>query len=769
MKSFLVSFCVLLLFFAGLPVHNTVPAHSSSFSLEPFRTTSTRSMNADAVVVPDSNPFFGMLGSAAACWYDRGTNTSGLLPLLVQSNGMLTDAQHRFLDTALPPMDHSLLVLGDHLNTSYSCEEILGVPPTVALTLASQMFIYASAVLILPYGTEDAYELGLRASPLASYLNIPLLFFSQNEAEIQAVCNQLQITHAYLVGELSINLPNVTVIPLQTLGEITDMTLSVIADDFGRIDYLTMTNPADIIPPSDIASTNITISDHITNKKLIIASKEIDLSGSDTRTVSIQVPGGFARVQISGEIFQNQIPMFERRSSIVPLLFMTLYDPLGHVVGYANSMGYDIGKTYLETLTDNASGNYTLQVKAYYGIKGGYFLQRGLSIVNADVVCSVILTTLSRPHLPSIPKLSMLAPYLTAAHGGLLLANSSWELTDNSYGAAAQGTGAGPWYTASLIPFVNTKVNETVLELNRTLQVLAIHDLLTGYLSGPAWLAILADTTMIPMYYYNQSDEDIPDRGSPSDNPYSLNQTLSTGRLMGWDVQDTSVLIARTLFYESLCGQPSNTTEWHDRFNFVFGQGFGETGGIFHQIPYAKEIQAYGFSTRVYGDLLDSRQMTSLLHVYTGANYIEYLGHGDWFWIPASWYGFDMYSKAVDVAHTKDWVYARPSVFLTSACLLGRTDGLPARMNIGLAMLHAGCNAFVGATRETGEESGLTVLENHLIVDDYSMGEALRGEKQVDTVPPTFYVRVLYGDPAFNPFEPQHGFSAQGRPILVSS
>jgi hypothetical protein len=292
---------------------------------------------------------------------------------------------------------------------------------------------------------------------------------------------------------------------------------------------------------------------------------------------------------------------------------------------------------------------------------------------------------------------------------------------------------------------------------------------LVGYLSGPAWLAILADTTMIPMYYYNQSDEDIPDRGSPSDNPYSLNQTLSTGRLISWDVHDVSVLIARTFFYASLCGQPSNTTDWHDRFNFVFGQGFGETGGIFHQIPYAKEIRAYGFATRVYGDLLDSRQMTSLLHVYTGANYIEYLGHGDWFWIPASWYGFDMYSKAVDVAHAKDWVYERPSVFLTSACLLGRTDGLLSRMNIGLAMLHAGCNAFVGATRETGEESGLTVLENHLIVDDWSMGEALRGEKQVDTVPPTFYVRVLYGDPAFNPFEPLNGFSSQGRPSLASS
>jgi hypothetical protein len=201
----------------------------------------------------------------------------------------------------------------------------------------------------------------------------------------------------------------------------------------------------------------------------------------------------------------------------------------------------------------------------------------------------------------------------------------------------------------------------------------------------------------------------------------------------------------------------------------MFGEGFGETGGIFHQIPYAREIKEYGFDSAVYGILRNGREFVEAFSVFTGANYNEYLGHGDWFWMPASFYGLDMYSKAIDVAHAKDWVFDKPSVFLTSACLLGRTDGLPPEMNIGLTLLHAGCNCFVGATRETGQEAGLTILENHLIVDNWSIGEALRGEKRVDMELPTFYVRVLYGDPAFNPFEPQHGFSNQGRPILIEN
>jgi Peptidase family C25 len=430
-------------------------------------------------------------------------------------------------------------------------------------------------------------------------------------------------------------------------------------------------------------------------------------------------------------------------------------------------MGYEIGKTFVQTLSCNNSGFYAIKARVYQGLKGGYFVQRGFSWIDVNLTITTTSSRLATPHLPMIQGLSSLAPYLTAVHGGLLIANTSWELTDASYGVAAQGSGSGPWYNASLHPFTNAKVNSTVAELGRTLERLDAHGLLSGYLNGPAWLAVLADTTMIPMFYYSPSQEDIPDRGLPSDNPYTLNQSLSVGRIIGWDVQDVSVLLARTFFYDRVCGEPELVGGWHSSFHFMFGEGYSETGGVFHQIPYSREIWGYGFTTKVYGDLRNSRQIAERLGIFTTANYLEYLGHGDWFWFPASLYGLDSYSKAFDVAHVKDWVFDKPSIFLSAACLMGRTDGLPTQMNIGLALLHAGCNGFIGATRETGSESGLTVLENHLIVDDWSVGEALRGEKQIDRELPTFYVRVLYGDPAFNPFEPLHGFSSQGRPVVV--
>ncbi len=769
MKVIVTVFLGFFLLVSALNGQSIRPDDITSPPLEICFHQSIRNLIADAVVVSENDPFFSLIATSVACWYDIATNSTGLLPLLVQHEDNLTDAQERFLGAYFVSVNRTLLVLGNHLKTSYYTTEILGSSPDVSLTLATQVFTTAPTVLIIPYETVDAYQLGLLAAPLASYLDLPILIYDDNDVELQTVCSQLQTTQAYLVGNISLNLSDITVTYLSDEEAITNSILTVIREQFGSINYLTMTNPADVLPPAVINTTKIKIDDYITNKKIIILNKEFDIIGNDTRQYDLSIPDGITRVQISGEVFQKQRSLLRGFSSVIPLMFMTLYDTQGQIVAYANSMGYDFGKTYLETLACNASGTYILKITVYNGIKGGFFVQRGISCVDANITIISNISTLKNPHLPLIPRLSSIAPYLTAVHGGLIIANTTWELTDNAYESAAQGSAAGPWYNESLHSFTNMKVNTTVNQLKKTLDALETHGLLSGYLTGPAWLTILADTTMIPMYYYGPSQEDIPDRGLPSDNPYSLNQNLSVGRLISWNIHDCSVLIARTFFYETICGLPEGPYDWHNRFSFVFGEGFGETGGVFHQIPYAKEIRKYGFLSKVYGDFRNSRQFAELFRVYTGANYIEYLGHGDWFWFPPSLYGLDIYSKAVDVAHARTWVYDKPSIFLTSACLMGRTDGLPPQMNIGLTMLHAGCNGFVGATRETGEESGLTVLENHLIVDDWSVGEALRGEKRIDEVPPTFYVRVLYGDPAFNPYEPQHGFSSQGRPIFTVS
>jgi hypothetical protein len=750
---------LVFLFFSSIFIYSS----EGEQNYEEFGFESNRNIHPNAVIVPASDPFYAIIGSSLACWYDFDGNLTGLCPLIVQNKGFLTDRQILFLSNYMEDNDKSIFVLGEKITTNFNKNEVLGYPPEVSIELAKQLFRHTDKVLILPYVGDESYKLGLIATPLASYLNIPILIFDENENEIQSLCKQLNVSTAYVVGNISANLSNISIIELKNKESIQNTVLAAIKNNFGKINYITITNPYDVVPQF-VLSNNVTlIKDRFSNVKLTLISREIQLAGNPKKPYSIPVSNGLERIQIYINITKMRNSIFK---DVVPIITAYLYDPDDKIVAYSSSPGYDIGKTYLETLTCNLSGNYKLEVKIYHGIKGGYFSQRGISIADVDYDISIYRSFLDKPHNPIVPNLSILAPYLTAAHGGLIIANEDFALTSDKYLYEAQGTGSGPSYNEKLHQYNNEKVNLTLSEITKSLALMENFDLLDGYLEGSAWLAILGDTNMIPMYYYGPSQPTLSEKGLPSDNLYSLNWSLSVGRIIGWDVQDVSLLIDRTLFYEDICGQPTSSTDWHNRFSFIFGEGFGETGGIFHQIPYAIEITQYGFKPRVFGDFRNSRQITELLNTYTGANYIEYLGHGDWYWYTPSWYGLDYLGKAVDIANAKDWIFSKPSVFLTSACLMGRIDGIPPRMNIGTTMLHAGCNSFVGATRETGREAGLTTLENHLIIDDLSIGEALRQEKMVDQELPTYYVRIILGDPAFNPYEPNNGFANQGMPTL---
>ena len=750
--------CLIVLFFTNSVFAINVSDSNKTINL--LESTSVRNQIEEAVIIPDSNPIFGLLGSYICCWYD--TNNSGLIPLIVQESGELNCNQIGFLDKYFTE-NNSLLVLGETVNTSYEKKEFLGTPSDISIDLASYVFSQTDSILIIP-NDLNYYQLSVTAGPLASYLNIPITIFDNNSAEINQLCQLLEVNNAITIGNINVDLENITITNLENISDIQHYVVSTIKEKFGEINYITLTNPIDYISPYTINSQESEFNDHVSSVKITILGRELDLSGEDTKYYNISIPSEIQNLQIYANISNYS----KKLNPIVPIIYLYLIDPSGNVVAYSSSLSYDFGKSYIETLICNASGNYKLMMKFYNGIKGGYFIQRGFSKIDTDFDVTIKMNHLEKPHMPLIPKLSILASYLTAGHGGVVVADPNFELTDNGYASAANGYAAGPAYIESLFNYNNEKVNYTVNQIELMLDLLDQYNLKEQYLLGSAWLGILAGTNMVPMYYYGPSQTDLYEKGLPSDNPYSLNWNLSVGRIIGWNVRDVSLLISRTFFYEKICGEPEKPRDWHNRFSFIFGEGFGETGGIFHQIPYALEIKNYGFYPKVFGDLRNGRLYSQLLKTYTGSNFIEYLGHADWFWYSPSLYGFDYYTKSFDVAHVKNWVFDKPSIFLSSACLMGRVDGISPYTNIGLTMLHAGCNAFLGATRETGSEAGLTTLENHLIVDDFSIGESLRGEKRIDKELPTYYVRTLYGDPAFNPYDPLHGFSNQGIPTVLS-
>ena len=377
---------------------------------------SLRQSSEEVIIIPDNDPFFGMIGANLACDYNT-SDVSELRPLLVQQDGKITEHQMIFLQNYLNQEDETILVLGEYLNTTYPTMEILGSAPEVAIEAAKHAFVQASTVMILPYDTDEGYQLSLIASPLSNYLNIPILIYDENLEDLQEVCNILNVSNAYIIGDIQLNLLNINITLLKNENEIKNAVLIAVKERFRKINYITMTNPSDTIPPYIIKSNKTTFSDHITNTKLTLLGKSIDIKGNDTKKYNISIPNGINEIQIHANITQSNSVLMDKIGPIVPIIYMYLYDSQDNVVAYSSSPGYDFKKTYLETLTCNAPGIYKIEIRIYNGIKGGYFSQRGISIVDVDFEILVKISELEKPHMPIIPKLSMMASYLTSAHG----------------------------------------------------------------------------------------------------------------------------------------------------------------------------------------------------------------------------------------------------------------------------------------------------------------------------------------------------------------
>ncbi len=748
-------------FFSVVILVCTPITHSMIETNDYFFEKSLDSKNCNCVIISDSDPYFGILGAVFACQYPKEENDS-LLPLMVARNNQLTEKQIVFLKNYTnQPVPLFLGTTSEH--DFFDTTSIVGSAPDVSLQLARMMFKTADAALILPYNSNKEYQLSLTASPLASYLNMPLFLVDNNSNEIDTLLISLNVSTLYVVGKSDHTWPVEKQVFLQSIEDIHSILLDVIKQRFNGLRYLTLTNPSDVVPVHGFNQQKRYINEYISCLSATVFGKTMILQGKNSKINQITVPNGINKLTIQVNTTDEK-SIFNTLQSVNPILSIKLLDTSNETVAYASSQACSKVSVSTETLICQQPGKYALVTKMYHGFKGGFFSLRGFSQVNAKLNITITLNQLNKSHYPLASNLSMLAPYLTCAHGGIIIANESFGLTSEGYETAAQGLATGPWYAEKIHSFNNQKVNHTLEHIKSVFSLMQQKKLLSSFLNGPAWLAILADTNMIPMYYYGPSQPGLVEKGLASDNPYSCNHSLSTGRILGPSASDVSLLLCRTLFYEQLCGPANENDPWYTSFHFMFGEGFGETGGLFHQIPYAQEITQYGFQPSIYGDFRNSRQAATKLGIFSDANYVEYLGHGDWFWFTPSLYGLDMYSKAIDVAHVKDWVFSRPNLFLTSACLMGRVDGISPSMNIGLTFLSAGCNAFVGATRKTGQEAGLEILENALIIDDLSVGEALRREKRRDKEMPTYVLRTLYGDPAFNPYEPNNGFSDQGRP-----
>jgi len=794
-KKLLALLAASLLVIAGvafLPGALLGPAPKTIGFNEVLRLPSQRKPAAEqSVAVPSSEPFLGLAAAPAACWYDISKHegeASGLLPLLI-IDGSPDDAQYRLLDYL---GRNDVLSIGETGPGVTPTTELTGNQQDVSVRLAKHLFSRAAGILAVPL-TQKGYELGVAAAPLASYLNIPIILV-RSPADWKGLAGQLSALHlqyVMVVGggwEAASSGMGLSAVDLGSMKAVRNACALAVADRFGALNYIAAANPADATPPEIKGSSENVTTDTITDLKMVVVGKEMDIIGSGGRSYDIDVPGGTVLTEIFVNITSLDDPLrqVKRAAGVNPMISMEVFDQSGRLIAYAPSMAYLPSRAWTDFLSVEAPGKATVSVSMYYGTKGFGAMPlpgpTGYSRIDATFDLTVRHTLLGKPHLPRIPNLSMLSPYLAASHGGLVYADPAWELTSENYTRTASGHSTWPSYDEELQSKVNGDIEGSAARLQSFVDGLQSYKAGNGtlkdsYLSGPAWLALLGDANMLPMYYEQpgaQGDYPWGGSGLATDNLYTLNFTLSAARPIGRSVADSSTLVARTLFYEEysaghsarIAAEYPLNNDWGTNYMFLYGEAGGQTGYIFWQADFSREVEQHGFHSEVWGqNSKNDRQTMEAAGAYLRANYMEFMLHGNWYWFVPELNGVDQYSTSVKNTDIFSWDLG-PSVYLTAACLMGRIDGIPAEEAICANFIHAGLNAFVGATRSTGSESGTRWMEWDLLYNDTSMGEALRLSKVDHPEEPTLSVRTLYGDPAFNPFEPENGYSDQGRPVL---
>ena len=445
-------------------------------------------------------------------------------------------------------------------------------------------------------------------------------------------------------------------------------------------------------------------------------------------------------------------------------------------------------------------GEYQIQIF-------GRWFSRKMGSYKIDVT----VEKLDSPIVPLMSQLSSITPYITAYHKGIIFGKP-----DFAFAADNDVTNNGEPCSGITQPGANPKLvepsNQHTLSIHEEINTLL--STITGismepmdtfrnyFKDHPVNIAIAADPTMIPMYFYDNPDGESDNEAGymmgfalPSDFIYGNidpdysdleNDTLSywpfqeniVARLTGRDIQDLSALIARTLFYDRIIndvgswknnalvstgsglefqnlpfitklshlvyggrGEPTKFPTGESTFinlklNDVMSEGYGNTKSTFNTVSqregFSKEdlklIEQAGFLNKI---LFPSKVVlklssdtfvtggqdqlnSNLIFVFAHGFYNLY-EHGD---ILMDARGFPfvtmlsrIYPPASSGLNSKGTFDVRgvenmnlgPSVVFVVSCITGRTDGINGYNTLSQTYLHAGANAYIGATRVTAD------------------------------------------------------------------
>jgi len=514
------------------------------------------------VVVDDDNPFYALIATPASLYYNG--SSLHVAPLLVENFDKPSTAIERF--KKIYPASY---------------KEFYGITAENLSIELSKLWKRSDAIMLIEE-SEKGYSMGVVAVPLACYLDIPV-FVTNNTDRIKDDLKRLNVEYTFVCGDLK---GYKTTWRFNSVEEINDFMIEFLKTRFGGVNYITITNPADTRRAQVLNSTTYEFENETLSANVLLAqSINAILNGFALFSYNqFLVPDyKYARLKID-LINENS----EYVSELGDDLILLIYNPDDEVYVYTSTVAglpevedgdIVVDKVHYETIIYNKPGEYYTEV-----------LGRWVASTSGKYRLKIDVEELSHPYEPLMKNLSSMAPYITSYHKGIVFAKPEFAFAGNEE-IGIEGV-VYPSTNEKLVEPCNRHVLEIHNQLNTILSKIAnISDekeLRNFYANNPIYIAIMADPTMVPMFYYHNPDSDnIIGVQLPSDfiygnidpNPADLEndsftyypfQENAVGRITGYDPQDCSALIARTIFYNEMIDKFG---EWKNNATVQTGAG----------------------------------------------------------------------------------------------------------------------------------------------------------------------------------------------------
>ncbi|MBN1280459.1 MAG: hypothetical protein JXA00_02300 [Candidatus Thermoplasmatota archaeon] len=636
---------VIILVIAAIGVYTWQPSgttETTSLIDGFFSATGSFATLPQAIAVSDTSPFLALIATPLAVHYDT-EGSCEVLPLYVQDCRDSSRAVLRAMNDQIGiPVD----VMIDNTRT----------PEAWSIALAETYWGHSEAALLIQHD-ELGYTLGVMATPLASYLSIPIFVTDGTNTSVYSTLSDLGVEMTVVCGDRIKGYGKT--LRFTEIDDIVEASISLIEEKFGGVEYLTITNPKDAWPPEVLASTSVTLGPK-TMKTMatteLMSTVVSGLLGADDEVGTFTIPEDYKYALIKFKGINLETDHVDELGDNVIFFSGPILDdvPAGMKKFEAYAGGTGMGGVPVRDAQGNIIEDITYNEAVVYD-RGGVTYQvlavpTWLTSTSGDVSVEVTIEKLNDSVYPMIKSLSSIAPYLTAYHKGLIYGKPEFAFTANDDTLYLGETCPGfymPRQNPRLLTASNTHVFWIHDQLNSLLAHLAdvtiereqdIEGLREYYKTNPLYIALVGDATVLPQLIYNTTIEptSVEDTsyfwgcGVPSDFIYgnidpSPNdwsglaidlysdkpqrfpyQENIVGRITGWDVQDASALIARTIFYDRII---DDLGDWKNTAVLQLG------GGNDFQKPF--------FRYRFFGERLGVIAHGDPMKVTTGASYFN--------------------------------------------------------------------------------------------------------------------------------------------------